>query len=151
MSEPIFHDDQWQACPPGALARIARLQQAEDRRSALRRTSLGAAASVMVATGLVVGAGLASGSGTVRMRCPECHQRFTEFHDHQTKVRSMTDVRKVEGMKQHFKKCGGCRKQFQKKYPDCPVSKCGPPKSCTPPRDLTASPASYQPASLPSA
>ena len=151
MADSTYPSEDWQACPEGTLCRLGRIQQTNDRRTALRRTSFSAVAAVAIATTLVVTAGLASGSGSVRVRCPECHKRFQEFHDHQTGEHSMSDARKVNGMKDHFKRCGGCRKQFEKKYPGCPVSqKCRRGGCCGKgARELTAAPCQGQPACFP--
>ncbi|MCA9236227.1 MAG: hypothetical protein KDA44_12200 [Planctomycetales bacterium] len=140
MSADPREPDAWEACPAGSLRQIAARQTATAQSAAWRRSTLGALASVLVAVGVVVTAGLASGKAPAQIKCKDCHERFTEFRDHVTGNHEMADPRIVEGMKRHLKKCGGCRKRFQKQFPGCPLGKkssCRPRSSCGEKKELS--------------
>ncbi|MAT72400.1 MAG: hypothetical protein CMJ58_23090 [Planctomycetaceae bacterium] len=122
MSTTPTPADEWSPCPEGELQKIAQRQTAVARRAARRRSTWGAAASVLVAVGVVVTAGLASGKAPAKINCKGCHQRFTEFYETMTSGEpKIKDERIVEGMKRHLKKCGRCRAKFREKFPKCPL------------------------------
>lgn len=121
MSSDNIPTDQWTSCPAGTLQQIAAQQATAARLSARRRSTLGAAASVLVAAGVVVTAGLASGQAPVEIKCKGCKQRFAEFYEHVNGRQEMADPRIVEGMKRHLKKCERCRKKFRDAFPGCPL------------------------------
>jgi hypothetical protein len=129
MDDLSNHDD-WQACPPGELARMAKRLDAGLRGARFSQLAVTGLMSLLIcAAGIILLGGFVFYSEPTfgGISCTDCLAQADEYHGYLVGKNPTMDPDLAGKIKKHLQKCGYCRAKFHESYPDTPL---GPLAQC---------------------
>jgi hypothetical protein len=115
--------DDWQACPPGELTRMARRLSARERRARFSQlASNGLLSMLLFAAGAILVGGFVIYEEPTfgGISCTDCLSHADEYHNHLVGKVTMADVELVGRIETHLELCLCCRAKFRQAYPEVP-------------------------------
>jgi hypothetical protein len=113
--------DDWQACPPGELTRMARRLSARERRARFSQlASNGLLSMLLFAAGAILIGGFVIYEEPTfgGISCTDCLSHADEYHNHLIGKVTMADVELVGQIETHLELCLCCRVKFRQAYPE---------------------------------
>ena len=128
--DELSKNDDWQACPPGELSRMAARLDAGLRGARTRQLAVTGLMSMLVcAAGTILLAGFVfyAEPSFGGISCTDCQTHADEFHGYMVGKNPTMDPDLAKQIKKHLKKCDCCRAKYQESHPDSPL---GPVAQC---------------------
>ncbi len=129
MDDLRNHED-WQACPPGELARMTARLDARLRGARFKPLAVTALMSFLIcAVGTILLGGFLFYSEPTfgGIACTDCLSHADEYHGYLVGKNPTMDPSLVKKIEKHLNECDYCRMKFHESYPDTPL---GPLAQC---------------------